>query len=99
MTNECWNADGAVLMADDELDVLESSAPHRYGETAWESSRDVPLDVALAEEVPELPLGADPFDEWLFISDFYPSPLRLESAEQSAMHVEVPLEVGELCSL
>ncbi len=89
MSSENWNPDAAALQTDDRDAQLDTDAPERYGETAWEASRDVPLDVALAEEMPDIVPDWDPYDEWVFIDADAELPFSAECPEEHAMHVVV----------
>ena len=50
MTPQMWNPDDATLATGDEPELGRAS---RYGVTVWESSHHEPLDIALAQELPE----------------------------------------------
>jgi hypothetical protein len=78
MTRE-WDPDEAVdhVPADDDGDVL-----WRYGVTDWEAAHPEPLEVALAQENPDLPTACD--EQWLEVDEDEPFPGRLVADEAVA---------------
>ena len=76
MTGKQWNPDDATVPPLDEADPV---APWRYGVTAWEASHHEPLDVALAQELPE-PAG-EVDERWTEVDDDDPFSGRLVADE------------------
>lgn len=56
MTPQMWNPDEAIVAVGDEPEIGQVS---RYGVTGWESSHHEPLDIALAQELPEPTVEVD----------------------------------------
>jgi len=58
MIAEYWDANqSAMIEPTDGADDVVRLVPDRYGVTAWESCRHEPLDVALAQELPDSGVG------------------------------------------
>lgn len=53
MTPEVWNPDEALVDPNEE-DTQELASLWRYGVTGWEATHAEPLDLALAQEQPEV---------------------------------------------
>jgi len=59
MTPQLWNPDEATVLTLDDPDL---GRPARYGETGWESAHQEPLDLALAQEIPDTAVAVD--EQW-----------------------------------
>jgi hypothetical protein len=80
MTPERWDADEALVEA--EKDSFDDEAGvWRYGVTGWESIHHEPLDVALAQEVPEPDLEAVDDEQWALVEGPEQFPGRLIADE------------------
>ena len=66
MTTGRWDPDGAEVMADD---VDDEGVVWRYGVTGWEATHPEPLDVALAQEIPDPSPDADGDEQWELVDD------------------------------
>lgn len=87
MTPRLWNPDDATMLTGQEPDI---GRPARYGETGWESSHHEPLDVALAQELPDASAVVD--EQWadLDVDDFtftFEVEEDADAPEELAMHV------------
>jgi hypothetical protein len=95
-TVEFWDPDQAVTVGPIDEDLEGTCASDRYGVTGEEEIHGEPLEVALAQEEPDVTtvIGSD--DQWVLVEDeedyasirFHDASER--SAEELALHVESP---------
>ena len=95
-TTEYWDPDQAVPFGPIDADLEGACSADRYGITCEEEIRGEPLDVALAQEEPDVSFAAGADDQWALVEDdedyaeihFHDPEER--SAEELALHVESP---------
>jgi len=79
MTPERWDADEAIVGPETEPEDV--AGVWRYGVTGWETTHPEPLDVALAQEDPELgPVDED--EQWTLVDGPEQFPGRLVADEK-----------------
>jgi len=96
MTVEYWDADMAVVFGPIDEDLEGTCTSDRYGVTLAEEMHGEPLDVALAQEEPDVAMPDQDTDEqWALvegIDEFGPSAGGRfdQSPEEMALHVVEP---------
>lgn len=91
MTAQTWDVDQAVTRGplDESLEGRRASA--RYGVTGREEIAGEPLDVALAQEEPDVAPFSGIDDQWVFVEsdelDPVAAQLDEEGPEAAALHV------------
>lgn len=96
MTVEYWDADMAVVFGPIDEDLEGTCTADRYGITLEEELHGEPLDVALAQEEPDLTVpDRDSDEQWALIEpidDFRPGGFGSadHSPEELALHVVEP---------
>ena len=96
MTSEYWDPDQAVVHGPVDEDLEGRCSADRYGVTGEEEVHGEPLDVALAQEEPDVLPAAGADDQWVLVEDdedageirFHDRDER--APEELALHLERP---------
>jgi hypothetical protein len=82
MTPQRWDTDEAVVTV--EGDPADEAVPWRYGVTGWETGQPEPLDLALAQELPDPDVDVEDDEQWTLVDGPESFPGRLVADEAVA---------------